>query len=273
MTVKGKTKERRNDWQALEAQFMDSPWLSSADFAREHDLNEFTVRTYTKPASPDGWEQRRAERYKKLFQANADRIADILEESSTDDVSSFIALETRVKRLTLASLELIIPPAEAPLEAQTAARTRLEAMSAKQLSEIINQSLRTLTETGRHRRLLLGQSTAIYERALPPGEDLYLPSSLEEAQALEMQSRRAQIALRQFADPNSLDVDFAVLPSPDESAPVSPLPTDSPESACPRVVSPNPPASPMSHNAPDTVVGVGCVTSERQAGDNDLGGL
>lgn len=211
------------DWDALELEFMDSPWLTVADFARGHDIPRGTVQQI---AHGRGWLKRRDERYKQIHAANIERMNDILAEGRENDLAGFRALEDRVKRLALASLELVVPPADAPLDAQIAAQTRLQKMSAKQLSEIINQSLRTLTETGRHKRLLMGQATALFGRADVP--DVLIDEPLESAQALETRSRMAQKALRASINGSEVDVDYAVLDTPRDSAAVPPLPDDSP---------------------------------------------
>jgi len=268
MTVKTDTRKRGNDWQALELEFMDSPWLTLVDLSKVHDIPQSTVQQV---ASNGGWLKARDERYKKIHAANLERMAGILAEGQNDDISSFRALEDRVKRLALASLELIIPPDDAPLQAQMAAQIRLQAMSAKQLSEIINQSLRTLTETGRHKRLLNDQATVLFGRATAP--DVLVDEPLESAQALETRSRMAQKALRASISGEPLDVDYDVLASPEHSAPIPPIPPESPEVACPRSVPPIPPVPPISHNAQDTVVSLDCVTSKGQADDVPLGGL
>ena len=233
MTVKTEEDKRGLDWIALEIDFMNSPWLTCSEFARAHDIPERTIRRIARPTSPDGWPARRQKKYQGMYKENSDRIAGILEEHSNDDISSFKALEDRVKRLALASLELIVPPEDAPIEAQTAARTRLSEMNAKQLSEIVNQSLRTLTETGRHRRLLTGQATALFGRADAP--DVLIDEPIDDARELEMRSRMAQIALRASINGEPLDIEYEVV-SLGESPPrtispnrrISPIPPDSP---------------------------------------------
>jgi len=226
MSTKTVEVKRGYDWEALEIEFMESPWIGSREFARERGIDPDTLSRYARPLDPEGWVQRRNEKYRKIHQANSERIAGILEENSNNDISSFKALEDRVKRLALASLELIVPPEDAPLEAQTAARTRLAEMNAKQLSEIVNQSLRTLTETGRHRRLLTGQATALFGRADAP--DVLIDEPLESARVLEMRSRMAQKALRASLEGEPLDVEYALIPPNEEIAYVSSVPPDSP---------------------------------------------
>ena len=230
MTVKTEDDKRVYDWDSLEYQFMTSPWLNLSQFARETGIPDPTLKHAAKRGD---WIPRRDARYKDFYKANSERMAGILEEDGNNDISAFKALEDRVKRLALASLELIVPPEDAPIEAQTAARNRLEQMSAKQLSEIVNQSLRTLTETGRHRRLLTGQATALFGRADAP--DVLIDEPIDDARELEMRSRMAQIALRASINGEPLDIEYQVIP-PAESPPrtispnrsISPIPPDSP---------------------------------------------
>ena len=204
------------DWQALELEFMECPDLSVAEFAVQKGIPLFSVRSHSDPRAGD-WAEKRRKRFRRIREENEKRLADILHETKLDDLSAFKALEDRLKKVVLSSLELLFPPEDAPMEAHSAARNRLEAMSARQLSEIINTGMRTLTETGRHRRLLSGQSTAIFARAEAP--DIMLPIPLEEARMLEMRSRMAQSAMIAIDEGVPLDVDYAVIASR-EDAPV-----------------------------------------------------
>ena len=137
-----------------------------------------------------------------------------------------LSFELHLLKAIVSAFELLFPPVDAPVEVLLEAEARLRAMSGKELSSVINAGLRTLTETGRHRRLLAGQSTAMYARADVP--DVYIPETPEEARVLEQRSRRAQKALRAAAEG---------LPLPE---------------GC--VISPRSAELPMSSNAPDTGV-------------------
>lgn len=202
------------DWEALEIEFLELPSVSVSEFGDMKGIPYSTLREHADPGA-GAWLEKRKERFMRIQDENRKRLADILHESKRDDLSAFKALEDRLKCVVLSSLELIFPPDDAPMEAHIAARNRLEAMSAKQLSGIINEGLRTLTETGRHRRLLTGQSTAIFSRAELP--DVMIPLPMEEARALEMRSRMAQTALNAIAEGQPLDVDFAVMDESEEA--------------------------------------------------------
>ena len=233
MTVKTEEVKGVHDWDSLEMEYMETPTTSMNAFARLHNIPYATMHDHAHPPGVPSWEENRERLYADIRRKNAERIADILSENSRNDVASFIALEDRVKRLALASLELIVAPEDAPIEAQEAAHRRLAEMNATQLSGIVNQSLRTLTETGRHRRLLTGQATALFGRADAP--DILIDEPIDDARELEMRSRMAQIALRASINGEPIDAEYQVIP-PAESPPrtispnrrISPIPPDSP---------------------------------------------
>ena len=217
MTAKGMTEKRGKayDWEEIEADFMESPDLSLLDFAKSRGILYGTIRLQAMPSKGD-WINRRNIKYRTIHKIAADRIAGMVAETRLDDVSSFRHLEDRVKAVVYKSLDLLFPSEDAPLDVQIKATERLEAMSADKLSTIINTSLRTLTETGRHRRLLSGQATAIFSRAELP--DVELPIPLEEAKMLELRSRLAQQALNAIDNGQPLDVEYTVAGSPDPVA-------------------------------------------------------
>ena len=153
-------------------------------------------------------------------------------------------------------IELLFPPPDAPLEALEAAQIRLDAMTGKQIASVATDCARTLTETGRHIRLLTGKSTAIFGRAGSPSDaDAWIPLDIEEAQALEMRSRMAQSALRALAEGSPVDIAFR------------PIPPDSANSPVPLANSARPA---MSLNAQNTGVRLDYVTPEADAGDLGL---
>ena len=214
MSSNGITKERVKvrDWDELEADFIDSPGVTLLDFAESNGILYDTLIQHARKATGD-WNNKRNDHHRNVYRIASERIAGVIAETRLDDVSSFRHLEDRVKAVVYKSLELLFPPEDAPLDVQAKATARLEAMSADKLSNIINTSLRTLTETGRHRRLLSGQSTAIFARAELP--DIELPIPLEEAKMLELRSRLAQQALNAIDNGQPLDVEFAVVESPE----------------------------------------------------------
>ena len=214
VVTKQKVRETDYDWEALELEFLECPDLSIVEFAEHKGIPIQTLRAHADPIA-GAWVRKRKGRFLRIRQENEKRLSDILHETKRDDLSAFKALEDRLKKVVLSSLELLFPPEDAPMEAHLSARNRLESMSARQLSEIINTGMRTLTETGRHRRLLSGQSTAIFARAEAP--DIMLPIPLEEARMLEMRSRMAQSAMIAIDEGVPLDVDYAVIASREDS--------------------------------------------------------
>jgi len=215
------------DWPALLAEFMTVPNMTVPEFAEFKDIPYASIRSHTRRGGD--WINKRNDHYRKIHQITFERIAGIIADTRENDLSSFKALEERLKSVVLKSLELLFPPEDAPLEAIVAATARLEEMSADKLSTIINTGMRTLTETGRHRRLLSGESTAIFARAEAP--DVMLPIPMEEAKALEMRTRMAQVVMNAIDRGEPLDVDFAVMDAPETVRPSSPdgarLPVDS----------------------------------------------
>jgi len=214
MTENAKTTRtlREYDWPSLEIEFLRNPSITIQDFAELHDINTGALRDHSGPGA-GCWIAKRASRFQAICDADRARMADILHETSRDDVSVFRSLESRLQFVVLSSLELLFPPEDAPLEALIAARNRLESLSATQLSRVINEGLRTLTETGRHRRLLTGQATAIFARAEAP--DVLIPVPIDDARTLEMRSRMAQTAMKAVEAGAPLDIDFAVMESPE----------------------------------------------------------
>jgi len=138
------------------------------------------------------------------------RLTEILAQDRADDVKAFRKLEFRLQKVVLRALETFFPPVDAPVEAHLEAEARLRAMTGKELFSVINEGLRTLTETRRHRRLLAGQSTAIFARADSP--DVWIPEDIEEAQEIERRARRAQKALIAAAEGSPIDIEGVLIP-------------------------------------------------------------
>jgi len=151
--------------------------------------------------------------------------------------AAFQLLELRLLKATVSMIEMLFPPADAPVEVATAAQERQEALTPKQLVALVTEGRRILTEIGRHRRLLTGRPTAIFARADSP--DVWIPEDIEQAQEIERRARRAQKALMAAAEGSPIDIEGVVL-SPDSA--------DSPDTVG---ISPD---SPTSLNAPDTGV-------------------
>jgi len=206
-------KESKREWETIKHDFLNNPGVTIVELADKWDVPIATMRRHTGGYTGNTWLQERRDRIKGIRERNDERLSGILAVTRSDDVEAFKALETRLQKVVLSSLELLFPPIEAPAEAHIEATRRLAMMNANQLSNIINTGMRTLTETGRHRRLLSGQSTAIFGRAALP--DIELPIPLEEAKILELRSRLAQQALNAIDNGQPLDVEFAVVESPE----------------------------------------------------------
>ena len=192
MAETGSRPKRRIDWEVIERDVLTTPGMTLSDAAEKWDVSYRTLKTHG-GAKYGNWIARRRERMRELAQEREERVVAILAQDRAGNVQALRELEKRLERVCLSALELLFPPADAPVEAQLAARNRLESMSGSQLGALICQAMRTLTETGRHRRLLSGEATAIFARAEVP--DVYIPESLEEARMREQLSRRAQTAI------------------------------------------------------------------------------
>lgn len=229
MAAKGKTRKGPIDWELVRTDFIMSPDMTMRDCADKYDIHYVTIANRAGPTK-ENWLAQRRKRLLSAAEKNESRLKEILAQDRADDVTALQQIQFRLQRASLSFMELLFPPADAPVEVQVAAQNRLDTITGKQLIAAANDCARTLTETGRHLRLLTGQSTAIFARADSP--DVYLPEPIEVAQALEMRSRMAQAALRAAADGTAIDIEgFALSPvSPDSPVPVGVSP-DSPDAS------------------------------------------
>ncbi|MFC2105468.1 hypothetical protein ACFLS0_01805 [Candidatus Bipolaricaulota bacterium] len=222
MSAKRSNAPSRLDWEMIERDVVNTPGMTLDKAAEKYDVTYETMRSHG-GSKAGNWLTEQKRNTAELVKNTDSRMVEILAQHRAGDIQAFLELEKRLQKVVLSSLELLFPPTDAPLEAHIAAANRLEEMSAKQLSEIINQSLRTLTETGRHRRLLTGQATALFGRADVP--DVLIDEPIESAQALEMRSRLAQKALKATAKGSPIDTSGCTvsLVSPsDSSRPLNP---------------------------------------------------
>lgn len=95
--------------------------------------------------------------------------------------TTFKAMKSCLARIQ-SILELLFPPADAPVEVITAAQERRESRM-REVIALRTEELLTLTEIGRHRHRLSGQSTAIFARAETP--DVYIPETLRKHKRLK----------------------------------------------------------------------------------------
>jgi len=212
VAINGKPRKRgRIDWEAVEKWVVTTPNVSLSDAARRFGITIRTVEAHGNGKSGGKWLDKQVAHFVRLSQTTEERLAAILAQDRGDDVTAFKQLEFRLQKVVLSSLELLFPPPEAPIEAHIEAEARLKALTGRELSAVINEGMRTLTETGRHRRLLEGKATAIFARNDSP--DAYIPEDLDQAQEIERRARRAQKALRAAADKNEpIDIEGTVIP-------------------------------------------------------------
>jgi len=266
MTLNGSTQDNdatiekddnlyRWTWESIEAEVLSTPGMNLLDVAERYNIPVSTV--YKHGGGTAGrWVQRRQEKLRDIGLQTHDRYVELLAQERMDDVTALQAIQLRLQSAALSMIELLFPPPDAPLEALEAARIRLDAMTGKQIASVATDCARTLTETGRHIRLLTGKSTAIFGRAGSPSDaDAWIPLDIEEAQALEMRSRMAQSALRALADGSPVDVAFRLIPPDFADSPV-PVATSA--------------RSPVSLNAQKAGVSLDCVTSKADADELGL---
>lgn len=203
----------RLDWDMVARDVVRTPGMTLYDAAEKYGVAYETMRIHGGPKSGN-WLAQQKRNTAELVEKTDSRTIEILAQNKADDIAGLEEIRVRLQRGTILFFELLFPPADSPEEVLEAAWHRREKMSGKQLAESAASFARCLAETGRHIRLLTGQSTFNVGRALPPGEDLMLPDTLEQAQALEARSRQAQKALKAIgegrqdsaANEDSLDV-------------------------------------------------------------------
>ena len=235
---------RKYDWEAIELEFLSTPDMTYEECADLYEMPYSTLYARAGPQSGD-WIGKRRAKLRQAITEQHQRMAEVLATNRGDEIQAFKAIQERLQHVVLSGIELLFPPTDAPVEVHLAAQKRLAGMSGKQLSSLVAEGIRALTEAGRHVRLLTGQSTAIFERAGLPEGDVLIPLDIEEARALENRLRLAQSALQAQAEGMSLDVEYALLPPDSAGKPV-------PVGVSPGTVSPIPPAV----NSPSEDVGI-----------------
>ncbi len=160
---------------------------------RYHRLSEQSTPRFERATSPDVWIaedieeaqeiERRARRAQEALRAAAKESPRPERELDT----AFKSMESLLFACIQLTSDLLFPPADAPVEVLMAAQERRESRM-REVIALRTEELLTLTETGRHRRLLCEESTAILEWANVP--DLYLPEPIEDARLLKKTSKR-----------------------------------------------------------------------------------
>lgn len=213
------------DWELIEKDVLTTPGMTLKDAADKYEVAYRTVTIHGGPIHGN-WIALRQRHLKDLSIANEERLIEILAQGRADDVTAIKAIELRLQKVALSVLELLFPPMEAPVEAHLEAKARLRAMSGRELASVATDIARTLTDTGRHRRLLAGKATAIFARAASP--DVWIPEDVEQAQEIERRARRAQKALVAAAESSPIDIEGVVIPPDSADSPdpvrVSPVP-------------------------------------------------
>ena len=209
MGKNGNGKDGRIDWEAIERDVLTTPGMTLTECSEKWGVAYKTMKRHG-GTSTGNWINRRNIKMREMAQERDTRLTEILAQDRADDVTALSEIQFRMQRAAVSFMEMLFPPADAPIEAHEAAGNRLAGMSGKQIAESAATFARSLAETGRHIRLLTGRSTAIFARADSP--DVYIPDSLEVARALEMQSRLAQRALKAAANCEAIDIEGCIIP-------------------------------------------------------------
>lgn len=198
----GRMKKGVIDWLTIEKWVVTTPRATLSEAAKRFDVSERSVQRHG-GIKAGRWIEKQIAMCRSLSVIADERLTEILAQDRADDITAFRQLEFRLQKVVLCALELLFPPVEAPIEAHLEAAARLKAMTGRELSSVINEGLRTLAETGKHRRLLAGRPTAIFSRADSP--DVWIPEEIEQAEEIERRARRAQKALMTVAEASLVD--------------------------------------------------------------------
>jgi len=223
------------DWYEIEQWYILHPEASYAQCAEKFGVAQRTIEYRAGKVSGD-WVRKRKQYHSAIAERTERRYEEILAQDKSDNSHAIRELEKRIEKAALAAIELLFPPPDSPVEVLIAARNRLAEMKASEIATLYNNTLRTLAETGRHRRLLAGESTAIFERAGLP--DVLIPLTAEAAQALELQSISAQQALNAQNSDGPIDIAGELIPPSEADSAYSPIRLASPSSAYSPSVSP-----------------------------------
>ncbi len=213
MSTTAARRESPIDWDVIERWVINTPGATLSDAA---DRFEVSLRTVIRHGSrPKGnWIARQEQRFIELSRKADDRVVALLCQDKGDDARAFSEIQLRLQRVALHLVERLYPPEDAPVEVLLAAQARVDSLTGRDILRAVTDISRTLTETGRHLRLLAGKPTDIYERVGMPSIDVYIPATLEDARQAELMGRAAQQALRAAVNREAIDVESVVSPIP-----------------------------------------------------------
>jgi hypothetical protein len=143
--------------------------------------------------------------------ANA-HVTQVLSQDRGDGAAALSEIQIRLQKVALRLVERLYPPEDAPIEALQEAEKLVKGLAGRDILRAVTDISRTLTETGRHLRLLAGKSTDIFERVGMPDIDVWIPASLEDARKAELMGRAAQQALRAAMAGEAIEIQGTVSP-------------------------------------------------------------
>jgi hypothetical protein len=201
------------DWLAIEHYVVTTPGTTLQDAADKYDVQLRSIYLHGGP-SKGNWVEKQHEHMRDAARGMEERLMQVLGEGRVDDGKALSEIQIRLQRAALQLVERLYPPADAPVEIQMEAKRLVSSLTGRDTLRAVTDISRTLTETGRHLRLLAGKSTDIYERVGMPSIDVYIPATLEDAKRAELMGRAAQQALRAAVAGESIDVEgFAMSPA------------------------------------------------------------
>jgi len=214
MTPARDTRNRsRIDWLAAEHYVTTTPGVTLKDAADLYGISEKSVYLHGGPAAGD-WISRQVEYFKGILARAHAHVDEVFAADRGDGAAALSEIQIRLQKAALRLVERLYPPPDAPVEVQVEAQKLVASLTAHDTLRAVTDLSRTLTETGRHLRLLAGKSTDIFERVGMPSIDVYIPATLEDAKRAELMGRAAQQALRAAVAGEAIDVQaFAVSPA------------------------------------------------------------
>jgi hypothetical protein len=203
----------RIEWLAVEHYVTTTPGITLQDASDKYGISVESVRMHAREKTPD-WLSRQEGYYRSILARSEAHVAEVFAADRGDGAHALSEIQIRLQKVALRLVERLYPPEDAPAEVQLEADKLVKGLAGRDILRAVTDISRTLTETGRHLRLLAGKSTDIYERVGMPSIDVYIPATLEDAKRAELMGRAAQQALRAAVTGESIDVQgFAVSPA------------------------------------------------------------
>jgi hypothetical protein len=209
------------DWLSVEHYYVTTPGATFRDVSELYEISEQSVWAHGKPDAGN-WKAKNEAHFRELRAKLEDRVTQVLSQDRGDGAVALSEIQIRLQKVALRLVERLYPPEDAPVEVQLEAQRLVQGLAGRDILRAVTDISRTLTETGRHLRLLAGKSTDIYERVGMPSIDVYIPATLEDARKAELMGRAAQQALRAAMAGEAIDIEGMVAPGTAYPVAISP---------------------------------------------------